>query len=613
MNAAVLIASRDLRDRTRLFLIAAAMAVIPFASALAVRQNRQVAIATVACFLAAAYTGALAVALGVSAIGRELTEKRLSFFFAKPVSAASIWIGKAAAGIVTWLGAFAIIVLPAYLLANDGWREYWTVGGSGITIYTLISSAVLFFGSHAASTMLRSRSALVAVDFALLALMLLAIFAMTRPILLGGGLDVVLSMLLVIGVAMMLILIVAPVWQLARGRIDPRRNHASFSTVLWSGAAVVVIIAAGFAWWVVSPPLAGIVPYTIEQSPSGRWIAISGDSPNRGSYVASFLVDSTSGHRERMATPWGNSQISNDGRTMVWLESDELLPRRGVFRVHTRALEAGSEQRATSLTITSPRHRLLSHDGSRFAVITGNKLEVYEVETGRLLGAATGIVDARWSKLFFAGPDVVRVLQGYRAGTQRFRIQEFEVTRKKLSTTADWPSRLSRLPNSYYSANVTRDGSRIFIREEGTIHDARTGAVLMTLPIQPKSPFFSSMLPDGSVIVTRDAKLYQIDAKGALVRETPIPVPHAGVAGQVGASKILLSRGGPDRQEWRLMLVDLRTGKVDAELPGHLTALGWSDSTMPQFTEDATIVAMDGKRELVSWDLKSGAKRPFPS
>jgi hypothetical protein len=298
---------------------------------------------------------------------------------------------------------------------------------------------------------------------------------------------------------------------------------------------------------------------------------------------------------------------------MVWLESDELLPRRGTLRVYSRALEPGSKPGATSFTIGNPRHVLLSHDGSRFAVITGNKLEVYDVETTRLLGAATGISDARWSKLFFAGPDVVRILQGYRAGTQRFRIQEFDVTRKKLSTIADWPADRARAVNSYYNVNITGDGSRIFIREEGAIRDARTGAVLMTLPIQPKSPFFSSMLPDGSVIVTRDAKLYQIDANGMLVRETPIPVAQAGVAGQVGVSKILLSRGGAERKEWRLMLVDLTTGKVDAQLPGHLTALGWSASTMPQFTEDATIVAMDGKRELVLWDLKSGAKRPFPS
>lgn len=614
MNAAVLIASRELRDRTRLFLIAAAMALVPFGAALTVRENRQLAIATVACFLAAAYTQALAVALGVSSIGRELTEKRLSFLFSKPVSAASIWIGKAMAGLLTLLGAFAIIVLPAYLFAHDGWRDSWTVGGGAITVYTLLLGPVLFFGSHAASTMLRSRSALVAVDFVLLSVMLIAIFAMTRPILLGGGLDVVLMMLVLIGAALLAILIVAPVWQLARGRIDPRRNHAAFSTVLWSGVAVVVIVAAGYAYWVISAPLAGIVPYTVEQSPSGRSILVSGQAPNRGSYVASFLVDSTDGSRERVTTPRGLTQFSNDGRRMVWLESDELLPRNGTFRVYTRALEPAGKPRATSITIRNPWQSLLSDDGSRIAFIAGNQLEVYELGSDRQLGAATGIHNgSRWSRMFFAGPNVVRIVQSHRAETERFRILEFDLTRKKLSTTADWPAHRSRLPNSYFSVNVTGDGSRIFIREEGTIHDARTGALLLTLPIPPGKPFFSSMLRDGSTIVTRDSKLYQFDANGGLIREIPIPAPQAGLVGQVGASKVLLSRRGIERSEWRLLLVDLATGKVDAELPGHLSALGWNDSTVPQFTEDATIVAMDGNRKLVLWDIKTDAKRPMPS
>jgi hypothetical protein len=71
--------------------------------------------------------------------------------------------------------------------------------------------------------------------------------------------------------------------------------------------------------------------------------------------------------------------------------------------------------------------------------------------------------------------------------------------------------------------------------------------------------------------------------------------------------------GRKDRKEWRLLLVDLGTGKVDAQLPGYLSALGWNDSTVPQFTEDASIVAMDENRAVVLWDLKSGAKRPLPS
>jgi hypothetical protein len=330
--------------------------------------------------------------------------------------------------------------------------------------------------------------------------------------------------------------------------------------------------------------------------------------------VATILVDSTNGSRERVTTPWGLTQISNDGRTMVWLESDEIVPRQGLFRVYTRALEPASKPRATSITIRNPWQSLLSDDASRIAFIAGNQLEVYELGSGRQLGAATGVLNSsRWSRMYFAGPNVVRIVQSYRAGTERFRILEFDLTRKKMSTTADWPAHRSRLPNSYFSVNVTGDGSRIFIREEGAIHDARTGALLLMLPIPPGKPFYSSMLRDGSTIVTRDSKLYQFDAKGGLIREIPIPAPQATLVGQVGASKVLLSRRGMERSQWRLLLVDLATGKVGAELPGYLSALGWNDSTVPQFTEDAAIVAMNAERKLVLWDTKTGAKRPMPS
>ena len=434
MNTAVLIASRELRDRMRLFLIAAAMAIVPFGAALAVRENRQVAIATVACFLASAYTGALAVALGVSSVGRDLTEKRLSFFFSKPVSAAAIWTGKALAALVTLAAAFAIIVLPAFLLANKGWSYNWTVGGRALAIFTLIIGTVLFFASHAASTIFRSRSALVAVDFVLLAAMLTAILAMTRPILLGGGLGLVWNMLIAIGVALLVLLIVAPVWQLARGRIDPRRSHAAFSLVLWSGAAVVLTGASAYALWVVSAPLSSLTHiYNVEQSPAGRWLTVSGQTAGRGEYQASFIVDTVTGARQRVAvSPWGNMHVSRDGKTAVWMESDELVPRNGRLRLYTRRLEPSAKPVATQLVMGLPWSAQLTDDGSRLAVNRHDKIEVYDVSTGRLLGATIGIHPGSLQKMFFAGPDVVRILEVTRGTNPTLRLREFDVRRRKL-------------------------------------------------------------------------------------------------------------------------------------------------------------------------------------
>ena len=611
MNTAVIIASRELRDRTRLFLIAAAMAIVPFGAAITVRGNRQEAIAMVACYLAAAYTGALAVALGVSSVGRELTEKRLSFFFAKPVSAASIWIGKATAALLTLAGAFAIITLPAYLFAHDGWVYNWPVSGQPLVTYTLVMGIVLFFGGHAASTMLRSRSALVAVDFLLLAAMLTAILAVTRPILLGGGLDLVLNMLVAIGAALLLLLIVAPFWQLSRGRIEPRRNHAAFSLVLWSGAAVVVTMAAAYVLWVISAPLSSLTHlYNVEQSPSGRWLSVSGQTANRGEYLASFLVDAATGERQRvMVSPWSAVHVSRDGKTAVWMEIDELLPRYGRQRVHMRRLEPGGKQIATQLVMGGRWDTTLSDDGSRLATTTREKIEVYEVSTGRLLGAAsTGIRGTMRESLFFAGPDVVRLVAISSGPETKMRIHEFDLRSRKLTTSADRPSPRSPM------MQVTGDGSRLYIRQDATVLDARTGTALVTLPVKPAKPFYGAMLNDGSTVVIRDAKLHYFDPNGAPAGEIPLPVQQAGVVGQVGASKVVLTSGGAKAEDSRMFIVDLSTRKVAVTIPGLRSALAWwSDPVLPQFTEDAAIAAMDGQRKLVLIDARTGARRPFPS
>jgi ABC-type transport system involved in multi-copper enzyme maturation permease subunit len=609
MNAAVLIASRELRDRTRFFLIAACMAVVPFVAAFAVRENRPLAIATVAGFVASAYTSALALSLGVSMVGRDLSEKRMSFLFTKPVSAASIWIGKVTAGILTWLGAFVIVILPTYVFAHRGWTDMWTAGGGAITTYTLIMSTSLFFASHAASTTLRSRSLLVAVDFALLVIMVIAFYAVMRPILLGGGLDLVLTMMTVIGVTLLAVLVVAPVWQISRGRIDPRRNHAAFSMAFWSGAAIVLLAAAGYSWWVISPNLSSIDQRNaLEQSASGRWLYLSGQTPRRGAYLASFLVDTATGRSERVpVSTWSGVHFSNDGKSIVWMQAEGLFLRNGQFRFFTRKLEPGAEHVATPLVMGMPSDAALSDDGSRVAVISGQQLSVYELASGRLLGAANGFDGRSVADLVFAGPRVVRVIERSPDG---LRIREFDMTRRKVATTLERPSPA----RSSIGTKMSADGSRIFIRHASAVFDTHTGALLATLPITAQKPFFNSMLRNGSMIVTRDAKLYHFDRNGKLIGEVPLPVPQAAVVGELGESKLLLGVTGANPKQWRMLIVDLAKHELVTNVDGVLGPIpAWSMPVLRRFDEGAQFIGVDSARNLVVWDARTGAKRPFGS
>jgi hypothetical protein len=186
-------------------------------------------------------------------------------------------------------------------------------------------------------------------------------------------------------------------------------------------------------------------------------------------------------------------------------------------------------------------------------------------------------------------------------------IREFDLNRRKLTSTPPRPTRGMR------AVHFTRDGSRVYLRGEGVILDARTGAVLATQTVTPPKSLFGAMLRDGSSIVTRDSKLYHYDVNGALVAEIAIPATQAALTGQFGASKLLMSSGG-HTGDWQSFVVDLPARKVEAVTAGVRDAFAWwSDPIVPQFTEDATLIAMEKGRKLVLWDPRTGTKRQFPS
>jgi ABC-type transport system involved in multi-copper enzyme maturation permease subunit len=624
MNTAIVIASRELRDRSRLFFIAAIMAVVPFLVALTLRNDRQMGMAVVALFLGVAYSGAVALMLGVSTVGRELNEKRLSFLFAKPVSPAAMWFGKVAAAFLICLSAFAIIVLPTYLMARAGWPDMWAsvkVSLAGVCVF-------LFLGGHIAATMVRSRSARVALDFAFLGLALFVIGALLRPILLVGAADVANWIVVGLGGALLVLFGVAPVWQLARGRIDPRGNHAALSTALWIGVAVLLVAVAVYARWVISPPLSSLNGILLlNQSPAGSSVFVSGIAPNRGSLTASYVVDTATGHRERLNVPnFTAVYFSPDGKTIAWMENTALLPRpvgpigadardilqraevqrgTGAFRLLTRRLEPGAKTIETPLIVPMPRRAQLSDDGSRIAMTNHRKVDVYEVATGRLLAAVPGVEAIAIRELIFAGPNALRIVEeNFRSGQSVLKIHQFDLVQRKLTTIERAMAAHSHFARVYF----TGDGARMFLAQDGSVLDARTGEVLVSVSGDKKQRQSDAMLRDGSLIVIRDSKLVHLDAGGRMLEEVPIGVPEAFVLGEVGTSKLLIgSRNG-------IQIVDLAARKLAVTVSGISgPALARSHGIVPQFAENATFVGFDQSRKIMLWDAKTGVKRPMPS
>src|SRR5687768_866187 len=163
----LIIAVRELRERARLFAICAALAVLPFLATLlpGARNDRDDVIGAVSSFLALAIALGSAAAFGGSTVMRDMAERRLSFYFSRPISPWALWTGKATASILSSLACFAIIAIPSAIAIRNAWPALWMLTSKQIVLMAVSGVVVLFFLFHILSSIIRSRSVLIAVDF----------------------------------------------------------------------------------------------------------------------------------------------------------------------------------------------------------------------------------------------------------------------------------------------------------------------------------------------------------------------------------------------------------------------------------------------------------------
>jgi hypothetical protein len=171
VRQALVIARREVAEKRFVLLAALAFGALPFVvAAIPVARSgngpRDV-VDIVAGVLCVGFTFALALILGASVIGRDLSENRLSFYFSRPVGAASIWFGKVAGALALIAVSFAVILLPSRVAGAARWTQTWAGNADWMALAALAIAVVLFFVAHLVGTFVRSRSAWIALDFAL--------------------------------------------------------------------------------------------------------------------------------------------------------------------------------------------------------------------------------------------------------------------------------------------------------------------------------------------------------------------------------------------------------------------------------------------------------------
>lgn len=532
-----------------------------------------------------------AVYLGGSVLASDLLERRLGFYFARPLSGWALWAGKIAAAVVLTLGGGLLVLVPAALFGGElSAGGYWSLGMMETPeafLYWAAGLLFLLFGTNALSVMVRSRSPWIALDMVALTLVGgLAWDARNRLIFAGvdpsrrphgiNSLEWFANAWILVPLA---VVTAASAVQVLRGRTDVRRAHRALSGVLWGLLLAFGIVFQGFTFWMVSAgpeDLVGVTQVVGAPSGSSSWIAMVGPAVNRSGYSPGFLYDVASGRAVRAGfgpvSRWWPApvRISADGRRAVWLEFQER-PFDSPLVLYRLDLEhPGARPARTTISYRDiPGGLALSPDGRRVAAILGGRLTVDDVETGHLLGSVP--LDGS-PKLAFVAPDRIRLYQlpevrflpGRTVGgpMAAFDILELDLATGRTEATG----RLSGVHEAS-AWTLSPDGSRMILRTGSRLQlrDARTGELLASLgageqasasflaggriavPVPGASWELQILAPDG----TTELRRFRFPGARELVLvDEPAP----------GKLRIVTSRTGEPRSPWEARLLDLETG-----------------------------------------------------
>lgn len=612
MNRTLVIASRELRERSRIFLMAAGMAVLPFLAALlpAARMDRSMVIAGVGGFIGLALAFGVVVALGTSTVAGELVARRMSFYFSKPISPAAIWFGKALAALVTSALCFAIVAGPSFLATGNQWQR--TFGGQRLLMLFGVMALALFLFSHTLSTIVRSRSALIGVDFLLAALTGIVVVAIVRPLLFDAP-ERAKTLLSIFGAAVLLVLFLAPVWQLARGRSDVRRSHAALSRAIWAGIAIVLLGAGAYAAWLVNVDPSDVTAQRIVQSPGSKAIFLGGTARGRGDYVASFLIDANSGRSERVsALAWWGEEFSRDGNVVAWLAPVWNGLTRAGGEIYTKRLDQpGARPRSTG--ISYGRAFSLSPDGSRLALLRPESLSVHEVGTERLIASVrSDTAPANAVAMFFVNNDVIRIYQ-WPHRSAKMEIFELDVRTKSLAKTGQVTSDLG-----FNDVRASADASRILVTRSGLVADGRTGAPIVQLPVRTNGRYHSAIMSDGTIAMIRrdgeQTKLFLFAADGTPRRQIVLPTYTQLVVGETDGNKlIVIGADKPIQDSARkrmTFVIDTARGTIERTLTGLRGPLPVDgDPRLAHYGASERLVAQKDDGRLVTWNAQTGEVR----
>jgi hypothetical protein len=642
MKGTLAVAAREISERKLVLFGALLVGVIPLAipllPGLGGPQARDVRFVT-ALFLSLTIFVAFPIVFGATVLVSEITQKRIAFYFSRPLSAASIWAGKMLAVFVISVSGACIAAIPTILF--DGKRAFAAFDTSGpAAVYLLLSTLLLIVGTHILSSMVRLRSAWIVLDFLLAALFAVAVALSLRGLFLAGFWNLYdlnhSSEWLMWWLAAPFIaaLLVATHMQVAEGRTDTRRSHGALSATLWGLMTLLAIPLAGLAWWVsAATPKDLVATYSTLAAPRGSWVGVSGPLRARGSAGATFLYDTVSGHFIKRQWERGGDPVefSADGTRAAWLQGDPgffELKRTGILRIADLGATAPAAI-VSDVEVSVWVQLALSPSGRRVAVLDGSTLAAYEISDP---SHARQILASRREKEYrsiaFVGENTIRLSpRGFGAmrkeiAPRELEIEEVNLLPKKFLVTGQ----LERDTLASLRVRISADGRHLVETRERnlTLHDGRTGALLATLSEDLEAPKIRFLSEDRIVVAgvaNRKAilKIFLEGERESVLRVELGPAASVILGAEIAPGRVAVAlnsfRSNDERAQraWKLAFVDVATGAVSPGPDGLAPAdrfSWWQSAVLPpaEAGTEASTLFLDANGRLVRLDPATGAQ-----
>jgi hypothetical protein len=523
-------------------------------------------------FAAVTLAAGLSIVLGFSTLSQGISNRRIGFFFDRPLSSLTIWAGKLTGVAALALAAAMIATLPT-LLVNGGNLQM----PFGWSLWLFLALALLLIPvSHALSVLIRSRSALIGADFLVFGLAALVVALAARPLVRAHAVIALRWGLIGVAVIVWLGFLTAGYRAVARGRTDIRAAHRALSPVLWLFAAVGVIGFAAYTRFLLSAGPEDLTDQWGETMAKGSWVVVGGAARHRFDYQPRFAYNIESRQSRRLPDVSTDTRLffSHEAKTLLWFEGAE--PPYELVTLTLGRQVASSEVRHTRIFSASRWSQVALSADDRWLALAEPKgkepglLSVYELGSGRFL-ASTPLSPLTHIRLFFPRTDLLRVYEIAEVPGSypvRIRIFDFDWAARKATAGGE----IGPLGTGWLLLSPSPDGNRLLVRDPVKrsffLADGRSGQTIAALFAPGWKARFAMFLSDGRIALAEtnetQARLRILDDHGP---GTPgIGLPYAETifpAAELSPGKLVVAfRSKAGVSAWTSLLVDLKTGSL---------------------------------------------------